>query len=132
MTRREDWAEALAGYLDERRDMPFAWGENDCASFAAGAVHAVTGGIPLPLPKIKSPEAYLRFLRDHGPLDAIVDDTLGERLPSPAFAQRGDVVLLFVDERATLGVCIGVEAAAPGQDGMLTVPMSTATAAWRV
>ncbi|MCZ8339624.1 MAG: hypothetical protein O9345_15980 [Burkholderiaceae bacterium] len=131
MKRREDWAEALAGYLDERRDVPFAWGENDCASFAAGAVQAMTGE-SLQIPQVESAAAYLHFLRDHGPLDAIVDDTLGERLPSPAFAQRGDVVLLFVDERATLGVCIGVEAAAPGQDGMLTVPMPTATAAWRV
>lgn len=131
MKRREDWAERLHDYLDERRDVPFAWGTNDCASFAAGAVQAMTGE-SLQIPQVESAAAYLHFLRDYGPLDAIVDDTLGERLPSPAFAQRGDVVLLFVDERATLGVCIGVEAAAPGQDGMLTVPMSTATAAWRV
>jgi hypothetical protein len=131
MKRREDWAEALADYLDARRDVPFAWGENDCASFAAGAVQAMTGEA-LQIPQVESAAAYLHFLRDHGPLDAIVDDTLGERLPSPAFAQRGDVVLLFLDERATLGVCIGVEAAAPGPDGMLTVPMAAASAAWRV
>lgn len=131
MKRREDWAEQLAQYLDERRDAAFAWGVQDCATFAAGAVQAMTGESPA-IPQVESAAAYLHFLRDHGPLDAIVDDTLGERLPSPAFAQRGDVVLLFVDERATLGVCIGAEAAAPGADGMLTVSMSTASAAWRV
>jgi hypothetical protein len=131
MKRREDWAEQLADYLDARRDVPFAWGGNDCASFAAGAVEAMTGEATQ-IQQIESAAAYLHFLRDHGPLDAIVDDTLGERLPSPAFAQRGDVVLLFVDERATLGVCIGTEAAAPGPDGMLAVPMTAARAAWRV
>lgn len=131
MKRFDDWPERLADYLEGARGRPFCFGSHDCASFAAGAVQAMTGEAPA-IPQVESAAAYLHFLRDHGPLDAIVDDTLGERLPSPAFAQRGDVVLLFVDERATLGVCIGVEAAAPGPDGMLTVPMSTASAAWRV
>lgn len=131
MTRLPDWPERLAEYLDGRRDVPFAWGKNDCATFAAGAVEAITGE-PLDIPHVDSATAYAHFERDHGPLDAIVDDTLGKRLPSPAFAQRGDVVLVKLDGRDSLGVCIGAEAAAPAADGMLTVPMSTAAAAWRV
>lgn len=131
MRRFEDWPERLAAYLESRRGVPFRWGSQDCAAFAAGAVEAMTGSAP-PIPSIDSAAAYLRFLGEQGPLDALVDDALGERLPSTAFAQRGDVVLLFVDERATLGVCVGHEAAAPGADGMLMVPMSTASAAWRV
>lgn len=131
MKRREDWPEQLAAYLDERRDVPFAWGRQDCASFAGGAVAAMTGEAPT-IPEVQSAEAYARFLRDHGPIDALVDLTLGDRLASPAFAQRGDVVLLDLDGRDTLGVCLGAEAAAPGLDGMLTVPMAAARAAWRV
>ena len=38
MKRLEDWPERLAAYVDAHRDTPFRWGQNDCATFAAGAV----------------------------------------------------------------------------------------------
>ena len=43
MKRLEDWPERLAAFVEARRAMPFRWGQNDCALFAADAVAAVTG-----------------------------------------------------------------------------------------
>ena len=131
MKRLEDWPERLAAYVDAHRDTPFRWGQNDCATFAAGAVEAITGH-PMEVPIVESAQDYARFVADLGALREHAADHLGAPLASPAFARRGDVVLMLLDGRETLGVCIGVEAAAPGASGVLTVPMSAASAAWRV
>ncbi len=131
MKRREDWPERLDGYLDARRDAPFEWGVNDCATLAAGAVAVMTDA-EIEVPRVESAADYARFVLAAGSLHDHVVDRLGEPLPSPAHAQRGDLVLMLLDGRPTLGVCIGAEAAGPGPAGLVTVPMSTATAAWRV
>jgi hypothetical protein len=129
MRRREDWAERLHDYLDARRDVPFSWSGNDCTTFAAGAIEAMTEEKP-PLPAYAGLHDAARLL-DERALRERVGDVYGPEIV-PAFAQRGDVVLVEIGGRESLAVCIGAEAAGPGPDGMLTVPMSTATAAWRV
>lgn len=131
MKRLEDWPERLAAYVDAHRDTPFRWGQNDCATFAAGAVEAITGH-PMEVPTVESAADYARFVASSGALGEHVTDHLGEPLASPAFAQRGDVVLLLVDGRDSLGVCIGAQVAAPGPTGLLVVPLSRASTAWRV
>lgn len=131
MRRREDWPERLADYLDAGRDAPFAWGENDCATFAAGAIAAITD-TQIEVPRVESAADYARFVLASGALHEHVVDRLGEPLGSPAHAQRGDLVLMLLDERPTLGVCIGAEAAGPGPAGLVTMPMQSARAAWRV
>ena len=130
MTRSDDWPERLFEYMDARRGLPFAWGDNDCASFACGAVYAMTGE-RLEIPAADSAEAYARLLRDQGPLQAMVEALLGDPI-APAYAQRGDVVLLTLEGRETLGVCVGMDIAGPGADGLALVPMACAVAAWRV
>lgn len=128
--RYHDWPERLAQYLDDRRDTPFAWRANDCASFASGAVFAQRGEWPIELDYADEFGA-LRFARDGGGIRAIADATLGASI-HPAYAQRGDIVLCVLDGRETLGVCVGHEVAGPSRDGMVTVPIETAVAAWRV
>jgi hypothetical protein len=120
----------LFDFMQARRERPFAWGTNDCASFAADAVEAMTGE-RLQIPQAATPEAYARLLRDQGPLQAMVEALLGEPIPA-SFAQRGDVVLLVLDDRDTLGICVGADIAGPGADGVVLVPMSHAVAAWRI
>lgn len=90
--RLPDWPERLAAYLAAMRPHRFAWGANDCARFAAGAVHAITGQQPTAL-QWQSPADAARLLRRLGPLADAVGQVLPE-LPSPALAQRGDVVLV--------------------------------------
>lgn len=43
LVRFPDWQERLTDFLHDRREMPFAWGSNDCALFACDAVLAMTG-----------------------------------------------------------------------------------------
>ncbi|MEN9806089.1 MAG: hypothetical protein RL756_597 [Pseudomonadota bacterium] len=130
MMRLKDWPERLAAFMDERRSMPFGWVTNDCSTFAADAVAAMTGEC-LQIPAADSPEAYARLIRDHGTLREMAEALLGEPI-HPAYAQRGDVVLLVMDERETLGVCVGAKIAGPGTDGLVLAPMSMAVAAWRI
>lgn len=41
--RHESWPARLSQFLHDRRDVPFAWGLNDCLTFGADAVAALTG-----------------------------------------------------------------------------------------
>ena len=128
--RRQDWPERLAGFIDSRRSQPFEWGVNDCSTFAIDAVETMTGARP-DLPLVATADEYARMLRDAGSLATIIGDAYGEPI-HPSLAQRGDVVLLMVDGRETIAVCLGASAAAPAKDGVETVPMELAVAAWRV
>jgi hypothetical protein len=131
MTRREDWAEALAAYIEIRRDMPFEWGAgNDCGSFALGAVDAMTDGVPFDV-LYDDAAGAARFVRERGGMVKIATSLFGEPVPV-SFARRGDVVLMMLDGRETFGICVGAEVAGPGETGMLLAPMTTATHAWRV
>lgn len=38
-----DWEARLASYVDSMRGVPFAWGVNDCATFATGCAEAMLG-----------------------------------------------------------------------------------------
>lgn len=130
MTRLNDWPERLAAFMDERRNVPFQFGIHDCSTFAADAVAAMTGE-RLQIPVADSPEAYARLVRDQGTLRDMAEALLGESI-HPAYAQRGDVVLLEMGERETLGICVGAEIAGPGADGLALAPMSMALLAWRI
>ncbi|MCX7363335.1 MAG: hypothetical protein NTV97_15985, partial [Alphaproteobacteria bacterium] len=43
LRRAEGWEGRLSAFLEERRDMPFAWGKNCCIAFNIDAVQAITG-----------------------------------------------------------------------------------------
>jgi hypothetical protein len=43
LIRRRDWRSRLDAYLDSIEGKPFAWGQLDCALFAADTVLAMTG-----------------------------------------------------------------------------------------
>lgn len=127
--RRLDWTEALYAYIDARREVPFQWGSQDCSTFAAGAVEAITGEAPeLPVATTAAEAVALMAER---PLRDRVGDLYGPEIV-PAFAQRGDLVLIEIDGRESVAVCIGAEAIGPAADGLLAVPMALAVAAWRV
>lgn len=134
--RLPDWPERLAAYLAQQRPRQFAWGVNDCAGFAAGAVLAITGRQVLPVQWASMADAA-RQLRALGGLQAAVDKVL-PRLPSPALAQRGDVVLVSVPvrdgrpRRQWLAVVDGLVYWGPGAIGLQSGPMQAAVCAWGV
>lgn len=136
--RVPDWTHRLDALCRERLDMPFAWGTNDCAAFAADAVAAQHGRDTLEAARV--PRATSRAARQalgrSGGAQAVMARAGLPEVP-PALAQRGDLVLLHQPahgrrRRLLLGVCMGEWAVAPACHGLATVSMQRALAAWRV
>ena len=132
--RRDDWPERLAAYIHRCRSASFAWGCQDCALFAAGAVLEQTGVDPAgALRGYQNARSGYRTLRaqGHRTLVAAVDAAL-TRHSAPGFAGRGDVVAIQQSSRWALGVCIGRHLAFPGAHGLVFLPLYTARIAWKV
>lgn len=131
MTRLPDWPERLAAYIASYGGAKFALGQNDCALFAAGAVHAVTGARVLPAVWHDKAQA-VRMLRMSRGLVAGVDHVL-PRLAGPQWAQRGDVVLVQGPaHRRWLAVVDSARWWAPSADGLASGPIAQAVLGWGV
>lgn len=134
--RLPDWPERLAAFIEQRRHRPFAWGDNDCASFAAGAVAAMTGtdtAAWLPGSWVDE-EAAASALRAGGGMGRIGSQVLGAPVRGPAASMvgRGSVVCVRLP-RATLGVAAGNGYwCAPGAAGLVWRPMSEVRRAWEI
>lgn len=134
--RVPDWPERLAALLAERADVPFEWGAQDCMTFAADAVVALTGRDPIAAWRgayaseaegdaIVGPGGLLEFVRrmmvDFGAPECPVD-----------FAQRGDWAMVLVGNQMIAGVVAGAVVAAPGARGLAYVPLRRAVAVWAI
>lgn len=129
--RHFDWPQRLARFVEQRRNVPFAWGQQDCCTFAADAVMALTGSDPMSdLRHINTAAAATKLLKRH-PLPDLVAERLGP-ITSALLAQRGDVVLIEQEGRHLLGICLGNQWAAPGEHGLVFGPMDTAHGAWPI
>jgi len=108
MTRRNDWEARLSDYMTRVSKTAFAYGQHDCALFAAGAVEAMTGTdfAAAYRGKYRSVAGSIRALKRYGAgtLEATMDALFAER--PIAFARRGDLVLFS----GSLGICIGADA----------------------
>jgi hypothetical protein len=135
LQRYPDWPERLATFLLERRSIPFAWGTNDCVMCAADEVMAITG--------VDLAAAYRGTYSDAQgaattiaagtSLYALACSVLGQPLDAPTLAQRGDIIWIAPDSRETLGiVCGSGEWCAPGDEGLVFMPMDEVAIAWRV
>lgn len=129
MPRRQDWPERLAEFLEERRGTPFAWVTNDCCSFAADAIERMTDQRP-ELPAYASMQEAAELLHIKPLLDR-VDAVMGPMIAT-SFAQRGDLAMIHVQGRDSLGIMLGEYIAVPGDTGLLTVPRQLIIAAWSV
>lgn len=120
---------AQAAFIAARETAPFAWGAQDCVTFAAGAVHALTGNDPLAsLPRWSSEREALAELARRGGLIEAVSAVLDE-LPR-AWAHRGDVGAVEVDGGLSLMVIEGLTLVGPGPDGLIRLPRAHMIAAW--
>lgn len=147
LTRAENWPELLLDTVEDRRSKPFAWGENDCALFAADCVLVMTGeDFAAPFRgRYSTAAGSIKALKKFGggSLEATATAALGEPI-LPRLAQRGDVVLFLSlpspaggggaggEGVPALAVCVGSHAAAAGPDGVTWVPMDLWLKAWRV
>ncbi len=130
--RRPDWQQRLSKYLEVRECVPFAWGSNDCCTFAAGAVEAMTGVDHLTtFGPYKSANAARILIRSYGGLDALASAALGPSV-GPQMAAVGDIVLLVNEGRKMLALCNGTSVMAPGKHGIAVTGIEAAIAAWKV
>ena len=100
---------------------PFAWGTVDCCTFAADAVHALTGRSPLRGMAWANRQQALAVLRERGGLLAAVVDCLGP--PQGAPPLPGDVGLHHQAKagRAALCVWCGTQWRSPGPQGLVVI-----------
>lgn len=137
--RFKDWPARLAAFIEERRRMPFRWGQNDCGLFGADATRAMTGIDPASAIRgYRTALGAARLTRNASTRDP--GDPFGVReLPMicgfeeipVARAGRGDLVVVPMGKGLAVGVCLGMNTAGPGEEGIEFVPTSTAVAAWR-
>lgn len=139
LVRRRDWPERLAHFLEVRARLPFAWGLNDCALFAADCACNLTE-VDLAADlrgAYGNREEADAVLARHGGLQALV----AARLPvyvSPLQCHRGDVVCVEAEQEDgarlwTLGVVAGNGYwAAPGARRMVYRPMAEVLHAYAV
>ena len=128
MTRLPNWRPRLYDYLAEGARTPFAYGQHDCAMFAAGAVEAMTGTDP-------AAEFRSRYSTLRGGLH-MVGSLLGEcdalfvRIP---VLQAGVGDVAWVDEGfPALGVVLGEDVAVLRLEGQARAPLTLARGAYRV
>lgn len=141
MMRVADWEPKLRAFLESRFDTPHAWGRraNDCVSCAMGWAHVATGRDPFEnVPDYASAEEADLVLDAMGGLYAALDARF-ERLPSPAFAQRGDIGAAKIPRREApsldedvVVIVEGDTIVAPGRRGLARLPRRLMHMAWRV
>jgi hypothetical protein len=131
--RTPDWQNRFEVFIAARRAQSFQWGINDCATFAADCVMAITGTDPAPtgLRLHKTQKQAHRALQRHGGLRSIATAALGQPVPAVQ-ANVGDVVLAKAGKRDMLAICNGTTLFAPSAHGLATLAMADATLCWRV
>jgi len=129
------WTTILAARLEAVRDIPFAWGHHDCATWAFELRRDLTGGEDVAAAwrgRYTTALGAQRIMRKLGwqDIEAMGRDLLGDPLATPLLAQRGDLVL--GGEDPAFGVCAGARAVFISPDGLVQLPLSVCSLAWRV
>lgn len=97
MTRPAIWTAMLAGYLEEARQTPFAWGRHDCVSFAAGWFCLMTGRDTYAPWRGRYSTRFgaARHIYEAGARDMIAAGTIlfGASVKEKVLINRGDIVL---------------------------------------
>jgi len=134
MPRHPYWPHRLVAAIAAARTTPFAWSLHDCPTFAFDVRRALTGEDTAVLwrGRYRTYPGGLRLMRRLGwsSLAAMGDALLGEPLATPLLAQRGDIVLSA--DGSGFGVCLGSHAVGMAPAGLVTLPLTTCTRAWRV
>lgn len=132
-TRRDNWPDLLAQFIEQRRDQPFAWAQNDCCIFAADWVELCTG-VDYAQPwrgRYSSGLGAVRFLDEAGGVEALVE-ALGLQRVTPQQAGRGDIVTQEAGRGITLGICLGDRTAFVAKSGLVFGPITNVETAWRI
>lgn len=123
--RPADWPQRLRTFIASRQSEPFAWGRNDCATFAAAWVRALHGVDLLGELQIRYTDAAgaALLMRDNGGLRGLAIKALGAPRHHATLAQRGDVVRVLIDGRESLAVLDAAAIVGPGLPGLAVLPL---------
>lgn len=132
--RTDDWLIRLHEAVEAQRHDQFAWGERDCALFAADCVLAMTGTDPAKgfRGRYKTSQGAALALKRAGHMTlADMASSVLTGIPV-ALASTGDVAAWEDDGNLVLGVFIGERVMGRMTHGLGTVDRSVVTMAWRV
>lgn len=124
MIRRPDWPERLDAFIRSRRNAPFAWGTNDCLTYCADAILAMTDVDILGEDRgtwANSTEAWA-FVERVGGFDQYLAERL-RPLQSSLTVKRGDVGLVPAEpaDWPTVALCTGRHWCGPHHEGMVMI-----------
>lgn len=131
--RLEDWPKRLSSFLDERRDMPFEWGKNDCLTFLAKGAESMTGNdYYSKYAGYNSEDGANEKLKEHGGIVKIIESYFGAGIRNPLKAHRGDIALIKAPE-ITAGIVddSGRYVAVVTKEGLRRFPLEKAWRIWR-
>lgn len=130
MKRFEDWPRRLSEFLDQHREKPFVWGENDCVYFVGKAVEALTGEDHYTEYVYETEQEASQIMSDNGGIAGLIKKALGKGHSNIYSAKRGDIVIMKLPE-ITAGVVddSGEYIASLSKDGITRLPLKRA---WRV
>lgn len=144
MRRAEGWDARLRDLVEEKRFEPFAWGSNDCCTFARAAYVALMGEDPPGFPRWDSRAQAAELLAERS-LEDRLTDILGAPKYGYAFARRGDLVMMpaiagrnLPAELGYIGVAIGVSIACLAErsekfvGGVVFVPIDKGQQTWQI
>lgn len=122
-TRCANWPEALAAYIDRKRNEPFAWGVNDCCLFGADWIQLCTGLDPAATLRGTYDRALsgVRVLENHGGLVGTIRahvEPLGFKPITLGYVSRGDIAVRDVGNGDTTGIVLGPVIAFVGKIGL--------------
>lgn len=135
MPRLEGWEERLHAVLRRHAKLPFSWGQSDCFILPADAVEASTGTDPWAAERPYDSAAHVvRRLAELGAKD--IGDLFAKAFPEihPSVARRGDIGRATYPG-AELGggvVVIGADVIGKGERGLVRLPLSAMTRAFKV
>lgn len=135
--RGQDWPARLTLFLAGRMATPFAWGTQDCASFACDAVVAMIGVDPMA--KWRGTYATeveaAAIIESAGGLEVLMRsgaDAVGLRECNPRFVQRGDIALVEIGNDLMMAVVLVGKVAVAGLDRVQFAPTSAIVRAWAI
>ena len=138
-TRCANWPEALAAYIDRKRNEPFAWGVNDCCLFGADWIQLCTGLDPAATLRgtYNSALSGVRVLENHGGLIGVIQthmEPLGLKPIGQGFAARGDIAVRDCGLGDTVGIVLGSQMASVAKHGLVFTNLNDnrATLFWRI
>lgn len=135
LTRFENWPLLLSRYIQERDNLPFVWGENDCLLFCAGCVNALTGvdfGAEFRAKNYTNEAQAKELIAKYGTMTDLVSFYLGNPRPFPMKNRRGDIVIADIEGVSAAGVIddTGRNVAFLTHKGIIRLPVKETMMVW--